>query len=55
MNFYPDSLTAPQLEVLRGLAPVALERHFYLGGGTTLSIYLRHRRSIEDEWLVSAH
>lgn len=52
MKFYPDGLTSTQLQVLRKIAPFAAERQFYLGGGTALAIYLRHRRSLDLDWFT---
>ena len=52
MNFYTDGLTAPQLEVLKILGSVISPRHFYLGGGTALAIFLRHRRSLDLDWFT---
>jgi len=52
MSFYPDSLTSTQLQVLRKIAPFAAERLFYLGGGTALAIFLRHRRSLDLDWFT---
>ena len=50
MNFYLDGLAPAQIQVLRQLAPFVAERRFYLGGGTALAIYLRHRRSLDLDW-----
>lgn len=52
MNFYIDGLESIQLEVLRALAPIAAKYQFYLGGGTALAIYLRHRHSVDLDWLT---
>ena len=52
MNFYTDGLTSMQLQVLQKLAPSAAEHQFYLGGGTALAIFLRHRRSVDMDWFT---
>jgi hypothetical protein len=52
MNFFRDGLTTTQLHVLETLAPFTTQRHFYLGGGTALAIYLRHRRSVDLDWFT---
>lgn len=52
MKFYSDGLSQPQLQVLYEVAPVASQHRFYLGGGTALAIYLRHRGSIDFDWFT---
>jgi hypothetical protein len=52
MKFYADGLQPEQIRALRLIAPLAAERHFYLGGGTALAIYLRHRRSVDLYWFT---
>jgi hypothetical protein len=29
-----------------------MQQHFYLGGGTTLAIYLGHRHSVDLDWFI---
>lgn len=55
MNFYQDGLTAIQLQVLRKMGPFVTQRQFYLGGGTALAIFLRHRRSLDLDWFTPEH
>ncbi len=52
MKFYSDGLTESQMQVLHEIAPFASQRQFYLGGGTALAIFLRHRRSIDLDWFT---
>jgi hypothetical protein len=52
MKFYSDGLTEIQMQVLQEIAPFASQRRFYLGGGTALAIFLRHRRSIDLDWFT---
>ena len=52
MNFYQDGLAPPQFEVLSKIAPFIAKRQFYLGGGTALAIFLRHRRSLDLGWFT---
>jgi len=52
MNFHPEVLSAVQKIVLRKLGPITMRWHFYLGGGTTLAIYLGHRHSIDLDWFT---
>jgi len=52
MNFYPDGLMPAQFRVLRDIARMSTERQFYLGGGTALAIFLRHRRSLDLDWFT---
>jgi Nucleotidyl transferase AbiEii toxin, Type IV TA system len=52
VNFYVDGLTTSQIRVLNQIAPFATERQFYMGGGTALSIFLRHRRSVDLDWFT---
>lgn len=52
MSFYPEILTASQVQVLRRLGPYATERGFSLAGGTALAIQLGHRRSVDFDWFT---
>jgi len=52
MNFYADALASTQLQVLENMAAFTAQRQFYLGGGTALAIYLRHRRSVDLDWFT---
>jgi hypothetical protein len=40
------------LDVLRNIASFAAQRQFFLGGGTALAIFLRHRRSVDLDWFT---
>lgn len=55
MNFYSDGLSERQLQVLNEMASFASQRQFYLGGGTALAIYFRHRRSVDLDWFTREH
>ena len=46
-------LDRSQVQVLQTIAPFAAERHFYLAGGTALTIFLRHRHSLALDWFTS--
>lgn len=52
MKFYIDGLASSQIQVLHQIAPFATERQFYMGGGTALSVFLRHRRSVDLDWFT---
>jgi hypothetical protein len=52
MKFYPDGLTSTQMQVIQMIAPFVSERHFYLAGGTALTIFLRHRQSLDLDWFT---
>jgi hypothetical protein len=52
MNFYQDGLTSVQIQVLHMVASFVAERQYYLGGGTALAIFLRHRRSLDLDWFT---
>ena len=45
MRFHPEILTPKQQKVLQQIAPILTQRDCYLAGGTTVAIYLGHRRS----------
>ena len=52
MKFYSNGLTSTQMQVLQTITPFAAERHFYLAGGTALTIFLRHRQSLALDWFT---
>jgi len=53
INFYRDSLSLAQYEVLCNLAGITAQSGFYLAGGTALAIQLRHRKSLDLDWFSS--
>jgi hypothetical protein len=52
IRFHPEVLTPLQGKVLRKLGPILMKQDFYLGGGTTLAIYLGHRHSVDLDWFT---
>ena len=50
MTYYKDGLEQDQLEVLEEVGHQMTDWGFYLAGGTALTIYLKHRRSIDLDW-----
>jgi len=52
MNALGEVLPPEQQEVLRELGGHAADCGFYLGGGTALAIHLRHRQSLDLDWLT---
>ena len=52
MNYFTDGLTESQLDVLNLIGPLMSKWGFYLVGGTALTIYFRHRRSIDLDWFT---
>jgi hypothetical protein len=52
MKPHLEGLTKKQLAVLNRLAEPMTERGFYLAGGTALSIYYGHRRSLDLDWFL---
>lgn len=52
MNFYRDGLSSAQIHALGKLGRLAEDRHFYLAGGTALTIYLGHRQSLDLDWFT---
>lgn len=52
MNFYRDGLSSAQIHALGKLGRLTEARHFYLAGGTALTIYLGHRQSLDLDWFT---
>lgn len=52
MNFYTEGLSLEQIQVLLDLAPFVNQKRFFLVGGTALTIYLRHRQSLDLDWFT---
>lgn len=52
MTLHAEVMPQAQQEVLRLLAPAAVEQGFYLGGGTAVAIHLGHRRSVDLDWFT---
>jgi len=52
MNFHREGLSSRQIHVLGVLGRLAAARHFYLAGGTALTIYLGHRQSLDLDWFT---
>ena len=50
MIFHREGLGKKQIEILNRIGPFVQMRRFYLGGGTALSIYYGHRKSIDLDW-----
>jgi hypothetical protein len=55
MQFYTSGITPTQLGVLKKSGHVITQADFYLAGGTALSIYLGHRRSVDLDFFTSSH
>jgi len=53
MIFHDEGLGKKQIEVLNRIGSFIKMRGFYLGGGTALSIYLGHRKSIDLDWFTT--
>jgi hypothetical protein len=53
MKYHDSVLTEEQKGVLKVLAPVMTENHFYLAGGTAVALYLGHRRSVDFDWFTA--
>jgi hypothetical protein len=47
MTLHAEVLPPEQQEALRQLARPAVERQFYLGGGTAIAVHLGHRQSYD--------
>ena len=45
-------MTPLQGKTLQRLGPMMLEKRFYLGGGTALSLYFGHRHSVDLDWFT---
>jgi hypothetical protein len=41
-----------QKKILQQLEPILMRQHYYLGGGTTIAIYLGHRHSVDLDWFT---
>jgi hypothetical protein len=41
-----------QKKILQQLGPILMRQHYYLGGGTTIAIYLGHRHSVDLDWFT---
>jgi predicted nucleotidyltransferase component of viral defense system len=54
MQFYTSGLTPTQLGVLKKSGRMIALANFYLAGGTALSIYFNHRRSVDLDWFTSS-
>jgi predicted nucleotidyltransferase component of viral defense system len=52
IRFHPKVLSPLQRKILLELGPILMQQHFYLGGGTTLAIYLGHRHSVDLDWFI---
>lgn len=52
ISFHPEVLGIIQQRVLRYLAPLMAQWHFYLGGGTAVALHLGHRRSLDLDWFT---
>lgn len=52
MIYSTQGLTEDQLQVLKYSGSVMKEWAFYLAGGTALSLYLEHRRSVGLDWFT---
>jgi hypothetical protein len=52
VTFHQKVLSVIQKKVLRQLGPLMTQKHFYLGGGTALAIYLGHRHSVDLDWFT---
>jgi hypothetical protein len=50
MKFHLEGLSGKQIEVMREAGSLLKERGFYLAGGTALSIYYGHRKSVDLDW-----
>ena len=53
LKFYKKVLTPLQGRILQQLGPIMLEKGFYLGGGTALSLYFGHRHSVDFDWFTN--
>lgn len=53
VTIYPQVLTGISQKVLRQVGRQLRERHFYLGGGTALALYLGHRKSKDFDWFTT--
>ncbi|NWG02167.1 MAG: nucleotidyl transferase AbiEii/AbiGii toxin family protein [Syntrophaceae bacterium] len=47
IRFHPEVLSPLQGKILRRLGPLLRQQHFYLGGGTTIALYLGHHHSVD--------
>lgn len=53
MRLHEGVLSSRQRAQLRRLSPLAVERGFYLAGGTGLALHLGHRRSVDFDWFTA--
>src|SRR5512135_400948 len=53
MIFHDEGLTKKQIEILNRIGSFITTRGFYLGGGTALSIYFGHRKSVDLDWFTT--
>lgn len=53
MHYHTEGLTSPQLQVLRNVGAWVSPIQYYLAGGTAISIYFGHRRSVDLDWFTS--
>lgn len=52
MTYSTAGLTEDQLQVLKFSGAVMKRWAFYLAGGTALTLYLKHRRSVDLDWFT---
>jgi hypothetical protein len=52
IRFHPEVLNPLQKKILQQLGPILMRQHYYLGGGTTIAIYLGHRHSVDLDWFT---
>ena len=50
LTFHSVVLSSAARKVLSQIGPYLEDRHFYLGGGTDLALYLGHRKSKDFDW-----
>lgn len=54
MKFHEEVLNQTQKKVLRRIGLLMSQEGFYLGGGTTIALYLGHRRSKDFHWFSAS-
>src|SRR5205085_5249442 len=54
VSFHAEVLAKAQEKARRKLAPIMVQREFYLAGGTSLALHLGHRRSVDLDWFTGA-
>jgi hypothetical protein len=52
--FHINGLTPTQFDVLKNLGRVVSRSGYYLAGGTAVSIYFGHRRSVDLDWFINS-